>query len=81
MPLVFRHDGYRFFFYSNEGSPREPVHIHIRKGREEAKLWLRPVIKVAYNEGFDARTLRSLVELTALRAHEIEDSWREHFAD
>jgi hypothetical protein len=28
MPVVFRHRGFRFFCYSNEGSPREPVHIH-----------------------------------------------------
>jgi hypothetical protein len=24
MPVVFRYKGVRFFFYSNEGSPREP---------------------------------------------------------
>jgi len=28
MPVVFRYRGYRFFFYSNEGDPREPLHIH-----------------------------------------------------
>jgi hypothetical protein len=28
MPVVFRYRGFRFFFYSNEGNPREPVHIH-----------------------------------------------------
>lgn len=31
MPTVFRHDGFRFFLYSNEGSPLEPVHIHVLK--------------------------------------------------
>jgi len=29
MPLVFRWKGYRFHFFSNEGDPREPVHIHV----------------------------------------------------
>jgi len=24
MPVVFRDKGFRFFFYSNEGNPREP---------------------------------------------------------
>jgi hypothetical protein len=29
MPVVLRYKGFRFFFYSNEGSPREPVHVHV----------------------------------------------------
>ena len=32
MPVVFRTEGHAFFFYSNEGNPREPVHVHVRKG-------------------------------------------------
>ncbi len=28
MPVVFRYKGIRFFFYSNEGNPLEPRHIH-----------------------------------------------------
>ncbi len=31
MPVVFRHHGFRFLFYANEGSPREPAHIHAEK--------------------------------------------------
>jgi hypothetical protein len=41
MPVVFRYKGFRFFFYSNEGNPREPVHIHARGEGGEAKFWLR----------------------------------------
>ena len=62
MPIVFRHGGFKFFFYSNEGDPREPVHIHIRKGDGEAKFWLMPV-SVASSDGFDARTLRDRAKL------------------
>ncbi|AEG50797.1 hypothetical protein Sphch_3183 [Sphingobium chlorophenolicum L-1] len=40
MPKVFDWNGYRFHFYANEGDPREPVHIHVRKGRDNAKFWL-----------------------------------------
>lgn len=58
MPTVFRERGFRFFFYSNEGSPREPLHIHVEKDNGEAKFWLTPEIRVAYNDGFDAQTLR-----------------------
>jgi hypothetical protein len=47
MPKVFEIDGYRGFFYSNEGSPREPVHVHVRKGEGEAKFWVTPEIRLA----------------------------------
>jgi hypothetical protein len=46
MPAVFRYKGFRFFFYSNEGSPREPVHVHVRGDGGEAKFWLRPGVRV-----------------------------------
>jgi len=36
MPVVFRDRGYIFFFYSNEGTQREPVHIHVEKDGSEA---------------------------------------------
>ena len=42
MPTLFRLLGYRFFFYSNEGDPREPPHVHVARDTAEAKLWLRP---------------------------------------
>ncbi|MFH0907956.1 MAG: DUF4160 domain-containing protein, partial [bacterium] len=51
MPIVFRYKGYRFFFYSNEGEPGEPLHIHVRKGEATAKIWLQPDARVA--EAFD----------------------------
>ena len=78
MPTVFRHDGYRFFFYSNEGDPREPVHIHVMKGDGEAKFWLHPP-RVARSSGFDARTLRMLAGVVAARSSEIEEAWHDHF--
>lgn len=57
MPIVFRYHGYKFFFYSNEGNPREPIHIHVRQGRSEAKFWLDPVY-LASSDGFNATVLR-----------------------
>ncbi len=32
MPVVFRESGLRYFFFSNEGAPRERPHIHVRGG-------------------------------------------------
>ena len=47
MPVVFRHQGVRFYFISNEGKPREPVHIHANRSDAEAKLWVVPDVRVA----------------------------------
>ncbi len=78
MPVVFRRDGFRFFFYSNEGNPREPVHVHVRKGNGMAKFWIAPVALDA-SDGFDARTLRELTRMIEAEAALIERTWHDYF--
>ena len=80
MPTIFRDGGYRFFFYSDEGNPREPPHIHVRHGGDEAKFWLHPEVSLAYNEGFDARALNRLQILVEHHRRRFEGAWYEHFA-
>ena len=80
MPTILRAHGWRFFFYSDEGNPREPPHIHVRRGYDEAKFWLLPDVALAYNDGFDARTLNRLQKLIELHRDELEKAWDEHFA-
>jgi hypothetical protein len=41
MPTLLAADGYRFFFFSNEG--QEPPHVHVRRGDGLAKVWLEPL--------------------------------------
>jgi len=81
MPLVFRHRGYRFHFYSNEGDPREPVHVHVEKDGIDAKFWLWPDVVVAYNDGFNARTLRDLIEIITNRRQHITNVWNDFFGE
>lgn len=57
MPVVFRESGLRYFFYSNEGSPREPPHVHVKGGRRDAKIWLEPEVSIADSFGFSPREL------------------------
>lgn len=76
MPVVFRYKGFRFFYYSNEGSPREALHIHVRGDGCEAKFWLTPMV----SDGFDSRTLRELAEVVEQNFELIERSWNEHFS-
>ncbi|HSW07604.1 DUF4160 domain-containing protein [Aquabacterium sp.] len=80
MPVILRYRGFRFFFYSNEGSPREPVHIHVRGEGGEAKFWLRPQVRVADSDSLDARTLRELASVVEQNVDMIERAWNEYFA-
>jgi len=79
MPTVFRERGFRFFFYSNEGSPQEPIHIHVEKDDVEAKFWLHPEVSLAYNEGYNARTLRELQGIVEQNRILVERAWNEYF--
>ena len=79
MPLVFRYKGFRFFFYSNEGNPPEPLHIHVRLGSASAKFWLQPELRLADSYGFDAPTLNELAKVVEENADLIERAWHEHF--
>lgn len=78
MPVVFRFNGIRFFFYSNEGDPIEPIHIHAQRGECLAKIWLHPPA-IADNFGFSSSELRSIIGKVYEHTHEIERSWNEHF--
>mgnify|MGYP003589919743 CR=1 FL=1 len=80
MPVVFREAGYRFHFFSNEGDPREPAHVHVTKDGADAKVWLYPLVEFAYNRGFVARTQRWILSVVEARRDEIEEVWNDHFA-
>jgi hypothetical protein len=79
MPKVFDWNGYRFHFYSEEGDPRESVHIHVRKGRDNAKFWLHPQVTLAYNRGFPSHVLTQLVSVIEQRRNLIESAWNGFF--
>ncbi|KAA6456854.1 DUF4160 domain-containing protein [Acidobacteria bacterium AB60] len=79
MPTVFWERGFRFFFYSNEGAPREPVHIHVEKDGCEAKFWLNPAVQLAYNDGYPSRVLRELEGMVRENRDRIERAWNEFF--
>lgn len=79
MPTVFQTQGFRFFFYSNEGDPREPVHIHVENADGRAKLWLYPEVIIAGCAGFNRKQQAKIVKIVLARRYEIEKVWNEHF--
>jgi hypothetical protein len=79
MPTIFRRDGYRFFFFSNEGDPREPPHVHVRRGGDEAKFSLNPEVAVAESFGFNAAQLNALARIVRQERRRIERAWNGYF--
>lgn len=76
MPTVLRVDGYRFFFYSNEGN--EPAHIHVQKAEKYAKFWLNPV-QMAEAIDFTSKELRQVQNIIVEHSQMPLEAWNEHF--
>ena len=65
MPVIFRNGGLRCYFFSNEGHPPEPIHIHVRGGGRDAKVWLEPEIAFADSYGFNSRELSLILRVVS----------------
>ena len=77
MPTILRIFGYRFFFYSNEGT--EPPHIHVEKGDMTAKFWLEPV-ELVNSYGFSAKEINELRKLVMEHQQQFKVKWNEYFS-
>ena len=79
MPKVLEYKGYKFFFFSNEGNPLEPSHIHVRKDNCLAKFWLTPYVSLANSWGMNAHELNMLQEIVEERQEEFKERWHDFF--
>lgn len=79
MPKIFETSGYKFFFFSNEGSPLEPCHIHVRKNGNLAKFWINEKAILANNIGFSSVELKEIQKILDGRLVLIKETWNEFF--
>jgi hypothetical protein len=77
VPTVLRSDGYRFFFYANEGN--EPAHIHVQKAEAIAKFWLVPETQLEFSEGFNSAELRRIYDLIEENRPTLLERWNGFF--
>ncbi|MBN1873570.1 MAG: DUF4160 domain-containing protein [Anaerolineae bacterium] len=70
-------DGYKFRFYSLDGS--EPPHVHVLHGENEARVWLQP-IAVAHNYGYHHAELNRILKLTRQNQAELLEAWNVYFS-
>ena len=72
MPVVLRIKGYRFWFY--EADLDEPPHVHVGKGGNEAKFWVRD-IALARSRGFRPQELTEIERILADHRDFLLDAW------
>lgn len=78
MPTVLKLKGFRFFFFSMEGT--EPAHIHVEHGDKVAKYWLTPV-NLASSHGFRSHELRALRKMVDEHKNLFLEKWHEFFSN
>ena len=79
MPTVIFLFGWRYFFYSDEGS--EPLHIHCEKGEKEAKFWLdvkTRAITLAFAHNMSAKDMRDVKRVIGQYFDELLKAWKNH---
>ena len=81
MPIVFRESGLRYYFFSNEGLPREPMHIHVKARGCDAKIWIEPEVALAESYGFKARELSGILRTVTNNRERIQRAWHDHFGN
>jgi len=79
MPKILEWNGYKFFFFSNEGWPRDPRHVHVRKGEKSVKFWLDPFVSVAGSFDLSSSELGQLEHVVEQNLEMMRGCWDDHF--
>lgn len=87
MPQLFKIGSYWVYFWSNEGLPLEPIHVHIAQGQpapDATKIWITmsgKCLKCHNKSQISDHTLRNIMRIIELRTDYIQKCWGEHFGD
>ncbi len=77
MPTILRQGPYSIAFFA--GDRPEPKHVHVRRDRNEAKIWLEPV-EVANDGGFGSTEINRITQIIETHADMLKDAWDDYFA-
>lgn len=56
------------------------MHVHVEKGDGIAKIWLMPVVRIAYSEGFSVRDKRIILMIVSDNLIILKKGWNAHFS-
>jgi hypothetical protein len=76
MPTVLEVDGFRFYFYANEGTA--PPHVHVDKGGATAKVWLASG-EWAHGHLYTSAQQRAIRRIVTEHQTELMERWNEFF--
>ena len=85
MPKIFRIGSYWVYFWSNEGDPIEPVHVHVSEGgptSDATKVWITRdgACELCHNNSrIPMPALRNIMLVLEARRGEVVEKWRTHF--
>ena len=85
MPQLFKIGQFLVFFWSNEGLPQEPIHVHVAEGKPSAnatKFWITKngkTILANNNSHINEKQLRLIQRIIEANSQGIIQKWKEHF--
>ena len=84
MPNFMTIFGYHVYFWSNEGNPLEPLHVHVSKTPHEnaTKIWINEDGSCKLDSNQDQippKILKKIMDTIENFSEEIEDKWRTVF--
>ena len=75
MPTIFKIEGFRFFFFSNEHTPE---HIHIEKADAYARIELE-TLTVTDSYNLNSKEIKKLLKLVHENRNKLQGAWDEYF--
>ena len=85
MPQIFKIGPYWVYFWSSEGDPLEPVHVHVAQGAPSSNatnIWITSAggcFLCNNHSRIPERTLRNIMAILEARSSEIIAKWRDYF--
>ena len=85
MPQILRIGPYSIYFWSNEGDPLEPIHVHVSKGKptpNATKIWLTKsggCILASNGSKISNKELNELMEFISAQFFLICAKWKQAF--
>lgn len=85
MPQVFKIGSYWVYFWANENTPLEPIHVHVAEGSPTAnatKIWITEAGKCLLcnnNSQIPQTALRNIMRIIEARSDEVKLKWVDFF--
>lgn len=87
MPQIFKIGSYLIYFWMNEGTPTEPLHVHVSEGvpsERATKIWITKsgrCLLCNNSSHIPPRKLRYIMEVIEARHETIEQKWLSYFRE